>query len=374
MSMQSGIFIIDRNDSLARMEQSSFATEDDFQALLAHHPELLAALAGDGSELTLVSREAAVPADQSASRRWSLDHLFLDQKGVPVLVEVKRASDTRARREVVAQALEYAANAVAYWPVEMLRSAFEESARGQGADADEALAAFLGAEEASGFWPAVEANLRAGRIRIAIVADAIPAELRRIIEFLNEQMRPAEMLAVEIEHHTAENGLRLLIPRLIGRTARSEGAKSTALQTKPTSLEEWLSDLEQARGAAVRKAAEKVLDWSEASGLQTTLTSSGDAIAIHLRLPNGKVAWPFFIRASNGKLETSLKFLAFHTPYTDDAARQELLGLYKSIPQIAITTAKNKGTPAIPLGTVSSAEVWAAWTSIASRIIQSLKA
>ena len=43
--------------------------------------------------------------------RWLVDRLFLDQDGVPTLVEVKRSSDTRIRREVVGQLLEYAANA-----------------------------------------------------------------------------------------------------------------------------------------------------------------------------------------------------------------------------------------------------------------------
>jgi hypothetical protein len=38
--------------------------------------------------------------------RWSLDHLFIDGDGVPTLVRVKRTSDPRARREVVAQMLE----------------------------------------------------------------------------------------------------------------------------------------------------------------------------------------------------------------------------------------------------------------------------
>jgi hypothetical protein len=34
----------------------------------------------------------------------------VDEAGVPTLVEVKRSSDTRARREVVARMLDYAAN------------------------------------------------------------------------------------------------------------------------------------------------------------------------------------------------------------------------------------------------------------------------
>lgn len=47
--------------------------------------------------------------------RWSLDHLVVDQDAVPTFVEVKRASDTRARREVMAQMLDYAAKGSAFW-------------------------------------------------------------------------------------------------------------------------------------------------------------------------------------------------------------------------------------------------------------------
>jgi hypothetical protein len=72
----------------------------------------------------LVRREKAVPADENGGGRWSLDHLFLDQDGVPTLVEVKRQTDTRIRREVVGQMLDYAANCV-YWRVEGLQADFE---------------------------------------------------------------------------------------------------------------------------------------------------------------------------------------------------------------------------------------------------------
>ena len=36
------------------------------------------------------------------------------------------------------------------------------------------------------------------------VADRIPAELRRIVEFLNEQMDPAEVLALELRPYQGE--------------------------------------------------------------------------------------------------------------------------------------------------------------------------
>jgi hypothetical protein len=53
----------------------------------------------------LVSREVGVPLQEEGAGQMSLDHLFLDQGAVPTLVEVKRGSDTRIRREVVGQML-----------------------------------------------------------------------------------------------------------------------------------------------------------------------------------------------------------------------------------------------------------------------------
>src|SRR4051812_33234305 len=81
----------------------------------------------------LVTREMSIPSEEGGFSRWSLDHLFLDQDAIPTLVEVKRSTDTRIRREVVGQMLDYAANAVVYWPIETIRARFEVrcTARGQ---------------------------------------------------------------------------------------------------------------------------------------------------------------------------------------------------------------------------------------------------
>ena len=116
---------------------------------------------------------------------------------MPVLVEVKRSSDTRGRRGVVAQMLDYAANGTAYWPVESLRTQVESRA-GEGQDGSDVLAEYLGVEEPDRFWRTVEDNLRAGRVRLIFLADRLPAELVRIIEFLNEQMRDTEVLGIEL--------------------------------------------------------------------------------------------------------------------------------------------------------------------------------
>lgn len=130
----------------------------------------------------LVHREMAVPDHSGGSVRWSLDHLFLDADGVPTFVEVKRASDTRIRREVVGQMLDYAANGLAYWPASLLREEAERTHGGAAALAEklQPLLAEAGAQDdVDGYFQRVAANLAAGRARLVFVADEVPIELQR---------------------------------------------------------------------------------------------------------------------------------------------------------------------------------------------------
>ena len=147
-----------------------------------------------------------MPSEADGGARWSVDHLFLDQDAVPTLVEVKRSSDTRIRREVVGQMLDYAANAVVYWPVDRLRATFEAGCGAQGRGPDDVLAESLGEElDIEGFWENAQTNLQAGRVRLVFVDDAIPAEVRRIIEFLNVQMSPAEVIGIKVRQYVGES-------------------------------------------------------------------------------------------------------------------------------------------------------------------------
>lgn len=210
--MASGVFVLKDKDTLVPMEAADFASENDFQLLLAKFPELLSGDQIDPSsprKWILVRREMAVPSEENGGGPWSLDHLFLDQDGVPTLVEVKRKADSRIRREVVGQMLDYAANCVVYWPVEGLQADLEATSAAQEKSSAEALSEVLGPEASEAeFWLKVKTNLEAGRIRLLFVADAIPPELRRIIEFLNKQMNPAEVLGVELRQFVGQRSLR----------------------------------------------------------------------------------------------------------------------------------------------------------------------
>lgn len=223
--MADRVFVLSTSNVLTPMARVGFKSEDLFQRLLADHPEVLGGT--DAGVPLLVSREQGIADAVAGGDRWSLDHLYLDTNGVPILVEVKRATDSRARREVVAQMLDYASHAVTVWSVETIRRAFAATCDVRGEQADVVLSRFLPTDRSGeDYWKAVEANLRSGRIRMLFVADEIPRELKRIIEFLNEQMRPAEVLGIEVEHYEAVDGSRTLVPKTIRITERATGIKS----------------------------------------------------------------------------------------------------------------------------------------------------
>lgn len=228
--------------NLEVLQHAPYDSEAVLQEALADHPEVIAGptTGGDGeARLLLITREMGVPSADRGGSTFSLDHLFIDDEGVPVLVEVKRASDTRIRREVVGQMLDYAANAVVYWPLDLLRESLARRAAVESKSVEELLTNFRPGLDAERFWQEVEANLQRGRIRMIFAADALPAELVRIIEFLNEQMSPAEVLGVELRQFAAGQHIAY-VPHVVGRTTAAAQTK-TASQGRAWNRDSFLS-------------------------------------------------------------------------------------------------------------------------------------
>lgn len=246
-----GLFHIDPMGQLVSMTVAPYEAEEILQELLVTHPDLLAGgqmTPHEPRRWTLVKREHGVPDGEAGTARWSIDHLFVDQDAVPTLVEVKRSSDTRIRREVVGQMLDYAANGVRYWAVEELRATFEATQRDIGSEPVAVIAGLCGDQDMTydEFFLRVGDNLRAGRIRMVFVADVIPDELMRITEFLNEQMRPAEVFAVEVRQYKADAYPgTVIVPAVYGRTA------GASVKSAPRSAPDRAAALSQSAASTI---------------------------------------------------------------------------------------------------------------------------
>ncbi|WP_282204219.1 hypothetical protein [Kitasatospora fiedleri] len=262
------VFVVGDED-VHTLEAVGFDSEEEFQRLLARHPRVLdfGSLAdGRPLHLFLVAREMGVATGEHTGPTLALDHLFVDEDAVPTLVEVKRAGDTRIRREVVGQMLDYAANGARYWPAALLRKTFEDTCATDGVPLEQAYEALLGERTTQEFWAEVEERLAAGRMRLLFVADRIPGELRAVVEFLNRQLRQTDVYAVELTHYRGAGALRVLVPRVYGETAAVPG-KSSSTATRRAA---WSRDeIEQAVSGYPRaheNAARRLLEHASRHG------------------------------------------------------------------------------------------------------------
>ena len=291
---KSKIFLVgDENGNLVELEETDYVKESTLQKLLADYPDLLPGDQIDPENprrWLMVAREMGVPGSESETGRWSLDHLFLDQEGVPTFVECKRAADTRSRREVVAQMLDYAANGVKYWGMDRLRQAAAETAQSRGASLDDEIVRLLGDEkviDVEEYWESVETNLRNRRVRLVFVADSTPAELRRLVEFLNEEMVNVEVLAVEVKQFqgAGRNSQKALVPRVVGLTEAARSAKKSSSRRKNrVTREEFMSK----SSPEIREFFQKVLDLASERGHVIYWGEAG--FSIRAQLPNGQLA------------------------------------------------------------------------------------
>ena len=132
---------------------------------------------------------------------------------MPTLVEVKRSSDTRIRREVVGQMLDSAATESSIGPLEQLRELFARQCERDGRNPDLIVGEVAGDDaDVEEFWGRAGENLRAGKVRMVFASDEIPRELRRVVEFLNGQMNPAEVIAIEVRQYLGADGTKDACP------------------------------------------------------------------------------------------------------------------------------------------------------------------
>ena len=246
------IFLIKGKGDLERVVSSSYDSEDILQELIEKYPELLAGDQINPDEpirFLLIKREAGIPDGERLSDRWSVDHLLLDQNGIPTFVETKRSSDTRIRREIVGQMLDYAANSQKYWSLERIRTMASNQYAGDEATDLEILKLIdqvdddNSVETIESYWSKVGENIRSGRVRLLFVADKLPSELRRVIEFLNEKMATIDVLGVELVQYIGSD-FKALVPKVVGLTEIIRQTKqATKASTQRTTKEEFLSKI-----------------------------------------------------------------------------------------------------------------------------------
>ena len=287
--MSDRIFLIQSDSSRKpqSLDHQPYCLESELHELLIENPNLIDGEIIDNQsprKWIRVKAEKGIAASNTTREQWSLDLLLLDQDGIPTLVEVKLAKNREIRREIVGQLLEYAANSVDTWDVERLRKDFEGRF-----DGDENRAAeFIGKQFGLGeefdyqaYWNQVRLNLDGRRIRLLIVADAIPQELRHIVEFLNDEMPRIDLYAVEIKQFRNIE-TNIFVPQLVTRPTIQKVSSR-----EKHSRDSFLAQFDTAH----RDAIDKLLSAAKEEGAKVNLGTSGLSIRTPTLCKEYSVAW-----------------------------------------------------------------------------------
>ncbi|XHX78323.1 MAG: hypothetical protein RBJ76_28525 [Stenomitos frigidus ULC029] len=236
------VYTILDNGITSPMKRIHCKSEDqELQLILENNPDLL-----PGDQINpdnprrwlLIKREMPVPDPNTGADRWSLDFFFVDQDATPTFVECKLFRSTEARRQVVGQLIEYAANGHHYWTKELIRDFAVQTAAPNGLE--EALQALqpTNYESPDAFFDQIQANLREGQVRLIFFLEQASMELRSIVNFLNKQMERSEILLVEARQYELEN-TKIVAPVLFGYTEEARKVKRNITVLPATSRRKW---------------------------------------------------------------------------------------------------------------------------------------
>jgi hypothetical protein len=330
------MYSIDASNSLTALVETPYELEIHLQEILASHPALLAGEQMDAAvprRFVLASSEAGIAVSEFSGNVFSLDLLFLDQDAVLTLVEVKRSSDTRIRREVIGQLLEYAANVCAFWSATKVRAEFERTTLRQDADVASVLETSLGLDRGDyeAYWASLQANLDLQRLRLVLVADKISVDTLRIIEYLNKQMTNTDVFAVAVSQFAGGN-VRTLTPRVLNPSLSETERKSSAPRRGPQwSRERFYEALRPTGAVSVMRAID---DWAQSKDQVEVEFGSGMIngslqLVFHSKL--GTQGYRsgsdvvFLTLWSSGTIEIDFQFLASFGAFRESLKRSELL-------------------------------------------------
>lgn len=238
-----------------------------------------------------------------------VDNLFVTANGNLAIVECKLWRNPEARREVVAQIIDYA-HGMSRWTYEDLENAVKQAERPDGGQSPGTLYELVGTAaelDEANFVDAVTRNLRLGRLLLLLVGDGIREGVESLSAWLQAHAGFHFTLGmVELTVFQAPAGGFVIQPRILARTVNIErgivriadvnitveatpAATSTSSERKRTSIsQDTLLESIAKEEPELPDALGLFLERAER--LDVFLGSASKSLQIRWRAPNGE-AW-----------------------------------------------------------------------------------
>jgi hypothetical protein len=217
--------------SRMKLESGSSRNEAWLRDLIRDNPDLLPVRQIDPS-----FQQIATLCTELQTTAGPIDVALISPDGRPVLVETKLWRNPQARREVVAQILDYS-RTLTRWSYSDLQREVNARTGGKG-NTPFAIAQKLSPElDEAQFVDAVAGALRHGRFLLLIVGDGIHEDVQAIAELVNRNAASAfELALVEMALYQDPRGGVLVQPRITAKTETIQ--RVVALVTSSRGIEE----------------------------------------------------------------------------------------------------------------------------------------
>jgi hypothetical protein len=266
--------------------------------------------------------------------------------------------------------LDYASNAAAYWPSNEVRASFEAQYIGRNGNPDDVLRSAFGEIDVETFWESVANNLLAAQMRILFVANEIPRELQRIIEFLNEHMHSIEVLGVDVRRFRTASEDRAYVARVVGQTAAAQRSKQVGRSGREWNEESFFDDL-QARSPQTLAVARSIYKWMTVNlprpvwGHGTLDGSYMPLLDLHSETYRLITIW------SNASVELQFKSLWQQPPFDSPELQAEARQRFNAIPGVNIPMDKKR--PNIHFAVLAEDGATAQFLAVLDWMVEKLK-
>lgn len=180
----------------------------------------------------------------------------------------------------------------------------------------------------------VKTNLAAQKLRLLFVADSIPRDLRRIVEYLNEQMRSTEVLALELKQYTGQNNLRTVAPTIYGQTEVARTSKAVG-ESKIWTEESFFEQLKSQVDPAAVAVAKRLLEWQKQNAVSIIYGRGIKDGSLTGHLLHGGAKFYPLVPWTNGKAYFNFRD-CMKSPFDSDSKRLEFLEQLNRVPGIKL--------------------------------------
>jgi len=164
----------------------------------------------------------------------------------------------------------------------------------------------------------------------------IAPELRRIVEFLDDQMDKTQVLALEVKQYIGTR-TTTLVPRIVGQSIKAQDKKQTSARSGTTHQwdePEFMEEIRTRCGDQCVTAVQEILKWAAPLGVLWGKGNVDGSLSVYFDNNTGRY-WTFIVYTTAPRIEIQFQYMKNKPPFNSEELRRALADRLNEIPGIS---------------------------------------